>query len=119
MEDPEDTLPSIIEDSPPDLPAVAETSTEQEVNACDLLLANFQLTQIANLWSEVSSISAACKLISSTIEATKHRRAILQMPYGSPNKVSKTFEIPTLDWKKNLKTVQGAACSLEAVLPAL
>lgn len=97
MDEDEDTLPAIIEDSPPDLPDISPTTTEQDVNACDLLLANFQLSQIANLWSNVSSISAACKLISSTIEATKHRRAILQLPYGSPNKVPRTFEIPTLD----------------------
>lgn len=81
----------------PQVPVVSRTDTEHTVTDADLILANMQLQAVGVLWKQVTSIGQACKLISATIEATKHRRALLQLPYGSPNKVGKTWDLSPLD----------------------
>lgn len=61
-----------------------DKATAKDALKADLEMSNFMLDALAECWKQVSTISGVSSLVSSTIAATKHRRAILELPYGSP-----------------------------------
>ena len=78
-------LPEIVK--LPEPIALHPDATEEDAIKADLPLANAVLGAVHLCWGEVGTIGQAEKLIKMTIEATKHRRACLGLPYGNTVKV--------------------------------
>lgn len=94
----EDLLPTLVDQAPLVTSTdIARTDPESKITDADLSLANNQLQFIAAAWSQVQTIGGICRLVDATIKATKHRRDILELPYGPRNKGEKDRTVFPLD----------------------
>lgn len=73
--------------------------TEERVKKVDLAIANVGVQAVMLAWSqvEVTSLKQLHSLINATIKTCKHRRAILEMPYGSKNQSTQGRFVLPLD----------------------
>lgn len=78
------TLPKVV-DMPNSIEVRADC-TEEDIIKADLPTANAIMDAVHLCWGSVKSIGGVQRLIKMTIEATKHRRDVLGLPYGSKAK---------------------------------
>lgn len=92
MEDTDDdialiTNPVVIKELPeisiPAATPLEPADGEEQAKKADLPIANTMLEVVHVCWGEVKSIAGVQRLLKMTIEATKHRRDVLGIPYGS------------------------------------
>lgn len=73
----------------PPLAQAGEHSSTEEINRQHLQMSNLELNVIYAMWSQVNSISSVCKLIGASIQAVKHQRDLLCLPYGYRGEASR------------------------------
>lgn len=81
----------------PDYKHIDSNSTEADVVKADLELANVPMQMLHAAWGQVKTIGGICKLIDATMKATKHRRDVLKMQYGSKDSGAKRDIVYPLD----------------------
>ena len=69
---------------------VNEQSSLEEVIQADVVIANANLQIIHQLWGNVTSIAAACKLLDQQMKAVEHRRKVLNLQYGAKDSSQKS-----------------------------
>lgn len=91
--DPKESLPTARpnELTIPETVEVLSDDTEERIKQIDLGIANLQVRAVMSAWSqaEITSLKQLHSLVNLTIKTCKHRRAVLEIPYGSKNQISK------------------------------
>jgi hypothetical protein len=81
------------------LPLLTPNTPSSEVAQSDIDLTNMATAHLYQQWCNVKlSITELARLFRTTVEFTKHRRALMEMPYGvKENSKQKRYIVEPLD----------------------
>lgn len=93
-----ENLPKVFE-APviPEFPALKPDCSPEEAARADVEIANTQFNLLHYGLTQVKSVSGLCKIVSEISSLVRHRRAIMQLPYGTKDTASKPFTVSPLD----------------------
>lgn len=93
-----ENLPAVFE-APviPEFPALKPDCSPEEATRADVQIANSQFDLLHYGLTQVKSVQGLCKIVSEISSLVRHRRAIMQLPYGTRDSASKPFTITPLD----------------------
>lgn len=97
-EDNKENLPASFE-APviSEFPALKPDCSPEEAARADVQIANTQLDLLHYGLTQVKSVSGLCKIVAEITSLVRHRRAIMQLPYGTRDSASKPFTVTPLD----------------------
>lgn len=96
----ENNLPTLLDEAEVSISLpndVRMGDTLNQVQEADLSIANDMLRICYAGFGKASSVTSLTKLVSTTLQAVRERRNILNMQYGSSNSVPKAREFDPLD----------------------